>query len=202
MTRVAAASRPRLPRRNGHRQHHGCGRDRGGAVRRRRQRAGPVAALASTTRALRASARSIDPALARHADASAIRYASRPRLADASSPPSSAPRWRHASIAFRCCSTASSAPRRLHRSPSCAPIRSATRLRAIVSAEAGHRFLLEALGLPRCSISTCGSAKPRARRVAMLLAACGARLPHRHGDVCRGRRVGQPPDEASETQAG
>ena len=58
-----------------------------------------------------------------------------------------------------------------------------------VSAEAGHRMLLDALGLRRCSTSTCGSAKAPAPALALADPARRARLPHRHGDLRRGRRV-------------
>ena len=71
-----------------------------------------------------------------------------------------------------------------------------------VSAEAGHRVLLEALGLRRCSISTCGSAKAPAppRRLLILRAALAC-----HTGMATFAEAGvsdKPAEEGTEKAAG
>ena len=188
---VSPQSRSRLPRRDGHRQHHGGGGDRRGAVRRRRRALGRPRHRRRRCRP-RAQARRHRPrARASRRRARTIRCGSRRRSAAASLPPFSARRWRRAGTASRCCSTASSAPPRWRRSYKLRTDTLAHALAGHVSAEAGHRMLLDALGLsPLLDLDMrLGEGSGAARGAAD--PARRARLPHRHGDLRRGRRVRQ-----------
>ena len=101
LRRRAGRCGPRLSRRNGHRQHHGGGRDRGRAVRRRRRALGGPRHRGRRSGGLARKRAAIDAALARHGASSAIRCRSRPHWAGASSPPSWARRSRRGDSAFR-----------------------------------------------------------------------------------------------------
>ena len=118
------------------------------------------------------------------------RWRSPPRSAAASSPRSSAPRSPPATTASRCCSTASSAPPPPRRWHSSHPAGLDHALAAHVSAEAGHRGLLEALDL-RAAARSRHAARRRLRRLPRRQhRPLGAGMPRRHGELCRGRRVG------------
>ena len=93
---------------------------------------------------------------------------------------------KHSGAARRLCL----ARRRRRRSRSCVPMRSPTRWPAMPRPKPATGRCCRSSGSRRCSISTCGSAKPPARRWRCWC--CARRSPvTRNGDLRRGRRVGQ-----------
>ena len=186
-----AGRRSRLPRRDGHRQYHGGGGDRGGACSAAAARAGPAAAPASTTTASPASAPSSIARSAVTPACSTTRCASPRRSAAASSPPFSAPPWRRAATTFRSLldgfvCTAAVAPLYKLRADTLAHA-----LAAHVSAEAGHRMLLDELGLEPLVDLNMRLGEASGAALGGAHSARRARLPHRHGDLRRGRRLRQ-----------
>ena len=145
---VSPRRRSRLPGRDGHRQYHGRRRDRRGAVRRRRRALGRPrhrrrrGGLGAQARGDRSGARAARRACCTIRSRIAAALGGR-ELAAILGATLAARRAAHSGAARRL---------RLHRRgraarPSCAPTRSTMRLPAHVSAEAGHRLLLDELGL-------------------------------------------------------
>ena len=158
----ARPGEPRLSRRDGHRQHNSGSRDRGSAVWRRWRWLGRARYRGSTRMASRRKRRPIHAALARHAgilgDPLRIAAALGGRELAALLGATLAARHQRIPVlldGYVC--TAAVAPL----------TRLATNaldhvVAGHVSAEGGHRALLDALGLKPLLDSTCGSARPRA----------------------------------------
>ena len=148
LRRAFARGRSRGAGRDGHRQYHGGRRDRGGAVRRRRRALGRPRHW-RRRRGLDAQARGDRRGRSQRHRRCAQRSAARrgrARRTRACRHPRRHAR-RAASRAFRCCSTASSAPPRWRRSAKLRADALDHALAGHLSAEAGHRLLLQELGL-------------------------------------------------------